>query len=116
MGARPCSRFSRIGGHVIPGARGPVAGRRDIGGRVLRSYQIAAALARRRSVRIAAAALAVAGAASGALPLLEAPGYELGQAGAFLAVLLAPFVGLAATRLELAGEAPSPLLGMVRQW
>ena len=76
---------------------------------MLRSFQIAAALARRRSVRAGAAALLVVGAASGSLPLLEAPGYELGELAALLAVLLAPLAGIAAVRLELAREAPSPL-------
>lgn len=75
---------------------------------MIRSFQIVAALARRRSVRVAAIALLAAGALSGSLPLLEAPGYELGELGALLAVLAAPFVGIAAARLELGREAPSP--------
>jgi hypothetical protein len=82
----------------------------DIGGApLLRSIEIARTLARRRSVGAAAAALALAGAASGALPLLEAPGYELGEAAALLAALAAPFVGLAAFRLERTRPAPSLL-------
>ncbi|HEY6005879.1 MAG TPA: hypothetical protein VIV57_23565, partial [Anaeromyxobacter sp.] len=64
-----------------------------------RSVEIAAALLRRRFVLVAAGALAVAGLAAGSLPLLEAPGYELGEAGALLAALLAPAVGIAAWRL-----------------
>src|SRR4030042_706239 len=110
MGARPCSRFSGIARHVIPvSARAGSSGPRDIGGVVVRSIEIAGALARRRTVRAGAAALLVLGIAAGALPLVEAPGYELGQLGALLAVLLAPFVGLAAARLERAPGAPSPL-------
>jgi hypothetical protein len=66
-------------------------------------------LARRRSVLAAAAVLLVAGAASGALPLLETPGYELGEAAALLAAVLAPFLGIAAVRLELRRPAPSAL-------
>src|SRR5512143_2400073 len=110
MGARPCSRFSRIGAHVIPGAaRGGSSPPRPTRGRVLRSLQIADDLARRPAVRAAAVALLALGALSGSLPLLEAPGYELGQVGALAAVLLAPFAGLAAVRLERAREAPSAL-------
>ena len=65
-----------------------------------RSIEIAAALARRRTVRAGAALLALAGLGAGSLPLFDAPGYELGQAGALLAALLAPAAGLAAWRLE----------------
>lgn len=49
------------------------------------------------------------GIAAGSLPLLEAPGYELGEAAALLAAVLAPLVGVPAARLELARPAPSPL-------
>src|SRR5512138_1118393 len=91
------------------GPRGRVADGRDIGGRVLRSFQIAAALARRRPVLAGAIALAAAGALLGSLPLVEAPGYELCELAALAAVLLAPAVGIAAARLELAQGAPSPL-------
>jgi hypothetical protein len=65
-----------------------------------------------RPLRFLAALLGLCalGAAAGGLPLLEAPGYELGQAGALLAaLLLAPWLGLAAARRELSGPAPSPL-------
>jgi hypothetical protein len=75
---------------------------------VVRSIEIAVALGRRRSVRGGAAALALAGLAAGSLPLLEAPGYELGEAGALLAALLAAPLGIAAWRLERGREAPSP--------
>jgi hypothetical protein len=71
--------------------------------------EIARTLARLRSVRAAAIALTALGAASGALPLLETPGYELGEAAALVAVLLAPFLGIAAVRLERTRPAPSPL-------
>lgn len=74
-----------------------------------RPVEIARTLARRRPVRAAAIALAALGAASGALPLVETPGYELGEAGALLAALLAPSLGLAAVRLERSRSAPSPL-------
>lgn len=70
--------------------------------------EIAAALVRRRSVRIGAAALAAAGLAAGSLPLLEAPGYELGQVGALLAALLAPAIGVAAWRVERDRAGASP--------
>ncbi len=76
---------------------------------MIRSVEIARTLARLRSVRAAAVALAALGAASGALPLLETPGYELGEAAALAAALLAPFLGIAAVRLERARPAPSPL-------
>jgi hypothetical protein len=66
-------------------------------------------LARRPAVRAGAAILLVAGAAAGSLPLLETPGWELGEAAALLAALLAPAVGIAAARAELGREAPSPL-------
>ncbi|HEY6099181.1 MAG TPA: type VI secretion system protein, partial [Anaeromyxobacter sp.] len=67
---------------------------------MIRSIEIAGALARRRSVRAGAGVLAILGLAAGSLPLLDAPGYELGEVGALLAALLAPAVGLAAWRLE----------------
>ncbi len=73
-----------------------------------RSIEIAAALARRRSVQAGLASLAALGLVAGGLPLLDAPGYELGEVGALVAVLLAPFVGIAAVRLE-RGRPPSPL-------
>ena len=66
-------------------------------------------LARRPTVRAGVLVLLAAGAASGSLPLLEAPGYELGEGAALLAALLAPFVGIAAARVELRRAAPSPL-------
>jgi hypothetical protein len=66
-------------------------------------------LARRSSVRTAGIALLALGLAAGGLPLLEAPGYELGEAGALLAaLLLAPWLGIAAARVERARAAPSP--------
>jgi hypothetical protein len=76
---------------------------------VVRTVEIARTLARRRPVRGAAIALAALGAASGALPLVETPGYELGEAAALVAALLAPFLGIAAVRLERARPLPSPL-------
>jgi hypothetical protein len=76
---------------------------------VIRSIEIATTLARRRSVRVGAAALAVLGIASGSLPLLDAPGYELGELAALLAALLAPFAGIAAVRDERTRPHPSPL-------
>jgi tetratricopeptide (TPR) repeat protein len=75
---------------------------------VSRTIEIARTLALRRSARAAAALLALAGLASGSLPLLDAPGYELGQAGALLAAIVAPFAGIAAWRLERERPAPSP--------
>jgi hypothetical protein len=75
---------------------------------VIRSIEIATTLARRRSVRVGAAALAVLGIASGSLPLLDAPGYELGELAALLAALLAPFAGIAAVRDERTRTHPTP--------
>jgi len=74
-----------------------------------RTLEIARSLARRRAIRIGAAALLALGAVAGSLPLLDAPGYELGEAAALLAALLAPLVGISAARLDLARPAPSPL-------
>ncbi|BDG04924.1 hypothetical protein AMOR_39200 [Anaeromyxobacter oryzae] len=66
-------------------------------------------LARRPSVAVAAIALIALGFAGGWVPLLDAPGYELGEAGALLAALaLAPWLGVAAARIERARATPSP--------
>ncbi len=73
------------------------------------SLEIARSLVRRPAVRATAVVLLAAGVAAGSLPLIEAPGYELGEAAALLAALLAPFVGIAAARLALATPRPSPL-------
>jgi hypothetical protein len=74
-----------------------------------RTPEIARSLARRRSTRLGAAALLALGVAAGGLPLLDAPGYELAEATALAAALLAPFVGIAAARLDLRHPSPSPL-------
>jgi hypothetical protein len=74
-----------------------------------RWIETASSLARRRSVRAAAGVFAAAGVASGSMPLLEQPGYELGEALALAAALVAPFLGFAAAREERASPAPSPL-------
>jgi tetratricopeptide (TPR) repeat protein len=66
----------------------------------LRSLASARDLARRPAAWVTAAALLAAGLASGSLPLLDAPGWELGMAGSVLATLLGAPVGLAAARLE----------------
>ncbi len=67
-------------------------------------------LASAPSVRVAGALSALAGVAAAGLPLLEVPGYELGQMGALAAVvLLGPWLGIAAVRLERARPEPSPL-------
>jgi hypothetical protein len=73
------------------------------------SLEIARALLRPRAVRAASALALAAGAIAGGLPLLETPGYELGQALALLAALLGPAAGIAAARRARAHEAPSPL-------
>ena len=73
-----------------------------------RFLQIAAALGRRRAVRAAGALLLAAGIAAGSLPLLDAPGYELGELGALLAAALAPPLALAAVRIERRRPDPSP--------
>jgi hypothetical protein len=52
--------------------------------------------------------LSAAGLAAGSLPLFDAPGYELGEAGALLAALLAPATGIAAWRMERGRADPSP--------
>ncbi len=63
---------------------------------------------RRPSVRAALAAALVLGAAAGSLPLLEVPGYELSEGAALLAALvLAPWLGIAAARLERTRPEPS---------
>lgn len=69
------------------------------------------ALLHARWVWVAGAAAALLGAAGGALPLLEVPGFELGLAAALgCAVALGPALALAAVRRELArGGSPSAL-------
>jgi tetratricopeptide (TPR) repeat protein len=74
----------------------------------LRSVATARDLARRPAAWGTAAALAAAAFAAGSLPLLDAPGWELGMAGALAAVLLAVPAGLAAARRELRRPDPSP--------
>src|SRR5512139_133732 len=91
------------------GRRAVVRGPSDIEAAVADPLENARSLARRPAVRAGAAALLALGAASGSLPLLEAPGYELGEAAALLAALLAPLVGISAARAELRRDAPSPL-------
>jgi tetratricopeptide (TPR) repeat protein len=66
------------------------------------------------SVRVAAVASLTLGAAAARLPLLEVPGYELGEAGALAAVvLLGPWLGFAAARRERSLPDPSPLAAWV---
>ncbi|HET6439418.1 MAG TPA: type VI secretion system protein [Anaeromyxobacter sp.] len=63
-----------------------------------------------RAVAAAATAALALGALAGTLPLLEVPGYELGEAGALLAALLvAPWLGIGAARRERARAGFSPL-------
>jgi hypothetical protein len=62
--------------------------------------RLALTLLRRRAALAAALALALLGALGGLLPLLDVPGFELGLAGAWLGVLLAGPLGLAAARAE----------------
>ncbi|HYD42806.1 MAG TPA: type VI secretion system protein [Anaeromyxobacter sp.] len=62
------------------------------------------------SVRVAAVVSLGLGAAAAGLPLLDAPGYDLGQLGALAAVLvLGPWLGLAAAQRQRARPEPSPL-------
>ncbi len=75
-------------------------------GSLLHFAEVARSLARRRWVAASAAALAIGGFAAGWLPLLDAPGYELGMAGAWIAAVLAAPLGIAAWRLE--RERPEP--------
>lgn len=66
-------------------------------------------LSRRRAVRAAALLLPAVGVAAGGLPLLDAPGYELAELCALLATLgIAPWLGLAAARIERSRPGPSP--------
>ena len=74
----------------------------------MRFLDVARSLARRRWVAATAAALAAAGVASGRVPLLDAPGWELGMVGAWLATALALPLGLAAWREEARRPEPSP--------
>ena len=72
---------------------------------------------RRRRAVVGAAlsgALAALGFRLAGLPLLEAPGWELGMVAAFLAVLAAAPLGLSAVRREMRGGSPSPLRAFVR--
>ncbi len=69
---------------------------------------LAAGLLRRRASLAAAAALLILGALSGLVPLLDVPGFELGLVGAWLGVLLAGPLGLAAARAERARAGGSP--------
>jgi len=81
----------------------------DIEASLAGSLEIARSLARRPAVRAGAVLLVAAGLAAGSLPLVDAPGYELGEAAALVAALLAPLVGVAAARAALARPDPSPL-------
>ncbi|MBK9518020.1 MAG: type VI secretion system protein [Anaeromyxobacter sp.] len=74
----------------------------------LPALTLAAALLRRRAALAAAGALALLGALSGLIPLLDVPGFELGLVGAWLGVLLAGPLGLAAARAERARVGGSP--------
>jgi hypothetical protein len=65
-------------------------------------------LAGRTWVGAVAVLLPVAGFAAGGVPLLDAPGYELGMAGAWIAVALAAPLGIAAARHERRRPVPSP--------
>lgn len=65
-------------------------------------------LSHRRSVRAALVAALLLGALAGSLPLLEVPGYELSEGAALLAaVVLAPWLGIAAARLDRTRPEPS---------
>ena len=58
-------------------------------------------------VAAAAALLAAAGVAAGAVPVLEAPGYELALLGSLLAAVLGAPLGISAARRQLARPEPS---------
>ncbi len=77
------------------------------------SLEIARALLRSRTALAAAALAFAAGAWAGGLPLLETPGYELGEALALLAALLGPVAGIAAARRALTRQVRSPLAAWV---
>jgi hypothetical protein len=72
----------------------------------LRAPRLALSLLRRPAALGAALLLALLGALGGLVPLLDVPGYELGLAGAWLGVLLAGPLALAAVRAERARSGP----------
>ncbi len=65
-----------------------------------RAIALALTLLRRRAVLAAAGALLLAGALGGLLPLLDVPGYELGEVGAWLGLALGPPLGWWAAEAE----------------
>jgi hypothetical protein len=69
---------------------------------------LAAQLLRRPAVRAAAALLLLLGALGGLLPLLDVPGFELGEVGAWLGLALAPPLGWWAASAERARHRSSP--------
>jgi hypothetical protein len=74
---------------------------------------LARSLLRRPAVRVAVGLAPVAGLASGSLPLLDVPGYELAELSALLAALaLSPWLGIAAAREARAGPRPSPAVAL----
>lgn len=74
-----------------------------------RAIALALTLLRRRAALAAAGALLLAGALGGLLPLLDVPGYELGEVGAWLGLALGPPLGwwAAATERERGGGSPA---------
>jgi hypothetical protein len=68
----------------------------------------------RRSGGVALACALFGGAAAAGLPLLEVPGYELGELAALLSVaVLGPWLGLSAARVERSRPEPSPAVAWV---
>lgn len=65
-------------------------------------------LLRRRAALAAAGALLLAGALGGLLPLLDVPGYELGEVGAWLGLALGPPLGWWAAEAERGRAGGSP--------
>lgn len=72
------------------------------------ALELTASLLRRRAALAAAGLLALLGALSGLVPLLDVPGFELGLLGAWLGVALAAPLGLAAARAERARTGGGP--------
>jgi hypothetical protein len=75
-----------------------------------RAIALALTLLRRRAALAAAGALLLLGALGGLLPLLDVPGYELGEVGAWLGLALGPALGWWAAEAERERTGGSPAL------
>src|SRR5512140_1436581 len=95
MGARACSRLSGMEPRCYRARR-----QADRIPQVGQPRTLALELARRPAGWAAAVALLGLGLLGGVVPLLDVPGFELGLAGAWVGLLLAGTLGLAAARAE----------------